>query len=93
MNPSESPLYLTSTLLISLCSSSSGVGGFLPAMKQIGNVAALPGIVNVSVAVLYVSTVNVLLHTQGVSDWSAEIHRPARCPLWVRICYREHGGL
>lgn len=27
---------------------SSGVGGFLPAMKQIGNVAALPGIVHVS---------------------------------------------
>lgn len=26
-----------------------GVGGFLPAMKQIGNVAALPGIVHVSV--------------------------------------------
>lgn len=25
-----------------------GVGGFLPAMKQIGNVAALPGIVHVS---------------------------------------------
>lgn len=28
---------------------SSGVGGFLPAMKQIGNVAALPGIIHVSV--------------------------------------------
>lgn len=27
----------------------SGAGGFLPAMKQIGNVAALPGIVHVSV--------------------------------------------
>lgn len=27
---------------------SAGVGGFLPAMKQIGNVAALPGIVHVS---------------------------------------------
>lgn len=26
----------------------SGAGGFLPAMKQIGNVAALPGIVHVS---------------------------------------------
>ena len=26
---------------------STGFGGFLPAMKQIGNVAALPGIVNV----------------------------------------------
>ena len=25
----------------------SGVGGFLPAVKQIGNVAALPGIVGV----------------------------------------------
>ncbi len=25
-----------------------GVGGFLPAVKQIGNVAALPGIVGVS---------------------------------------------
>lgn len=25
-----------------------GVGGFLPAVKQIGNVAALPGIVHVS---------------------------------------------
>ena len=24
-----------------------GIGGFLPAMKQIGNVAALPGIVKV----------------------------------------------
>lgn len=29
-------------------SSFSGAGGFLPAMKQIGNVAALPGIVHVS---------------------------------------------
>lgn len=28
----------------------AGVGGFLPAMKQIGNVAALPGIVHVSVS-------------------------------------------
>lgn len=28
--------------------SPSGFGGFLPAMKQIGNVAALPGIVHVS---------------------------------------------
>ena len=27
-----------------------GVGGFLPAVKQIGNVAALPGIVNASIA-------------------------------------------
>ena len=26
----------------------AGVGGFLPAVKQIGNVAALPGIVGVS---------------------------------------------
>lgn len=26
---------------------SGGIGGFLPAMKQIGNVAALPGIVGV----------------------------------------------
>ena len=29
----------------------SGVGGFLPAMKQIGNVAALPGIVHVSIMI------------------------------------------
>ena len=29
---------------------SKGVGGFLPAMKQIANVAALPGIVKTSVA-------------------------------------------
>ena len=29
-------------------SSSLGVGGFLPGMKQIGNVASLPGIVKVS---------------------------------------------
>jgi tRNA-splicing ligase RtcB len=29
-------------------SSSGGVGGFLPAVKQIANVAALPGIVHVS---------------------------------------------
>lgn len=28
-------------------SSKGGVGGFLPAMKQIANVAALPGIVGV----------------------------------------------
>ena len=28
--------------------SSGGVGGFLPGMKQIANVAALPGIVGVS---------------------------------------------
>ena len=28
--------------------SSRGVGGFLPAVKQIANVAALPGIVGVS---------------------------------------------
>lgn len=34
---------------------SSGVGGFLPAMKQIGNVAALPGIVHVSLLIFSLS--------------------------------------
>lgn len=34
-------------------SGSRGVGGFLPAIKQIANVAALPGIVGVSVSVGY----------------------------------------
>lgn len=36
-------------VLLSYLIVSSGVGGFLPAMKQIGNVAALPGIIHVSV--------------------------------------------
>jgi hypothetical protein len=33
--------------------SSGGVGGFLPAVKQIANVAALPGIVNKSIGELF----------------------------------------
>jgi tRNA-splicing ligase RtcB len=32
--------------------SNGGVGGFLPGMKQIANVAALPGIVGVSYTIL-----------------------------------------
>ncbi|XP_061618651.1 RNA-splicing ligase RtcB homolog isoform X3 [Phyllopteryx taeniolatus] len=55
-----------------------GVGGFLPAMKQIGNVAALPGIVHTHT------------HTRGLST---EIHRTPRRPLGVRVRHRKHGGL
>lgn len=32
---------------LKVCSTQGGVGGFLPAVKQVGNVAALPGIVKV----------------------------------------------
>ena len=32
---------------------SAGIGGFLPAVKQIANVAALPGIVGVSYMYIY----------------------------------------
>lgn len=43
-------------------SGARGVGGFLPAIKQIANVAALPGIVGVSWCAARFSTQNAFLH-------------------------------
>ena len=57
---------------------SRGFGGFLPAVKQIANVAALPGIVKASIG-LY-KNYNVLL----CIDILCSI---ARLSLWLRICY------
>lgn len=60
-----------------------GIGGFLPGMKQIANVAALPGIVGVR------STIPSNLHPHPLND--VEIRWSSRCSfgLWVR--HREHG--
>lgn len=47
-----------------------GYGGFLPGMKQIGNVAALPGIVGVSVQAythIHVSTGNMIWYNRNVA--------------------------
>lgn len=72
----------------------AGVGGFLPAMKQIGNVAALPGIVHVSglcprLKVAHTFHTPVLMF---LCD-AAEIHRPPRRALRLRLRHRQHGGV
>lgn len=40
-------MYILASVSLQQSPFSPGVGGFLPAVKQIGNVAALPGIVGV----------------------------------------------
>lgn len=45
-----------------------GYGGFLPGMKQIGNVAALPGIVGVSVqAYTHIHVSNMIWYNRNVA--------------------------
>lgn len=45
-----------------------GYGGFLPGMKQIGNVAALPGIVGVSVqAYTHIHVSNMICYNRNVA--------------------------
>ena len=41
-------------LYLNTCELTTGVGGFLPAVKQIANVASLPGIVGVSIRLLLI---------------------------------------
>lgn len=38
------------------------VGGFLPGMKQIGNVAALPGIIGVRIVFSFIAPFNVYIY-------------------------------
>lgn len=45
----------------------TGFGGFLPAMKQIGNVAALPGIVHVSIWFV-VDTFNICVYSKDYDE-------------------------
>lgn len=73
-----------------LCVCVPGVGGFLPAMKQIGNVAALPGIVHVSPLcpkITFQKPFPIFLCD------TAEVHRSPRRSLWVRVRHRQHGGV
>lgn len=38
------------------------VGGFLPGMKQIGNVAALPGIIGVRIVFSFIAPINTYIY-------------------------------
>ena len=56
-----------------------GVGGFLPAVKQIANVAALPGIVGVSAPPHTHTHCNPMLHNPHPIDIRMEVLSDKRC--------------
>lgn len=70
-----------------------GFGGFLPGMKQLANVAGLPGIVSVS-RWLHVRLAGCVCACRSFTPvwpcaspplFCAEIHCLARCALWVWV--------
>ena len=67
---------------------SGGYGGFLPAVKQIANVAALPGIVKRSIGHNIFSLKD--FHAIGLRSLS---NRPSRCALWLRVRHRQRRSL
>ena len=67
------------------------VGGFLPAVKQIANVAALPGIVKV-LRLLPTRTTSGPANTE-LAAGCAEVHRAAGHALGLRLRHRQRGRL
>ena len=53
---------------------SGGYGGFLPAVKQIGNVAALPGIVKYSIGKLQFNSILLLFFPHFLSKGLPDTH-------------------
>ena len=66
-----------------------GDGGFLPAVKQVANVAALPGIVKVLLPLLSLDSRLILRSSTA----SVEVIRSSGHSLWIRIRHRKRGCL
>jgi len=75
---------------------SEGVGGFLPAVKQIANVAALPGIVRVrwtSTRLYMLVRLPIAPTHTPLPTFRAAVNCTARRALWVRLLNWQRGRL